>query len=116
VTTYIPAKLLRIAVKDGKPGAITELKPSQALDHADALRAHGSGLLLIEGAGRLDKVAISGDEARIDVIKDGLAESVSVTQVGDTGWVAEGKLSHIIGDNKGKDPGPFTLKPVALPK
>jgi len=116
VTTYIPAKLLRIAVKDGKPGAITELKPSQALDHADALRAHGSGLLLIEGAGRLDKVAISGDEARIDVIKDGLAEPVSVTQVGDTGWVAEGKLSHIIGDNKRKDPGPFTLKPVALPK
>jgi hypothetical protein len=25
-------------------------------------------------------------------------------------------LSYIIGDNKGKDPGPFTIKPVALPK
>jgi hypothetical protein len=116
VTTYIPAKLLRIAVKDGKPGAITELKPSQALDHADALRAHGNGLLLIEGAGRLDKVTLNGDEAKIEVIKDGFAEPVSVTQVGDTAWVAEGKLSHIIGDNKGKDPGPFMLKPVALPK
>jgi len=41
---------------------------------------------------------------------------VSVTQVGDTAWVAEGKLSYIIGDNKEKDPGAFTLKPVALPK
>jgi hypothetical protein len=33
-----------------------------------------------------------------------------------TGWVAEGKLSYIIGDNKEKDPGSFTLKPVALPQ
>jgi len=54
--------------------------------------------------------------AAIETVKDGLAEPVSVTQVGDIGWVAEGKLSYIIGDNKGKDPGPFTLKPVALPK
>lgn len=57
-------------------------------------RAFGDGFLVVEGAGRLDKV--------------------SVTQVGNTGWVAEGKLSYIIGPNKGKDPGPFTLKPVTL--
>jgi streptogramin lyase len=116
VTTYIPARLFRIAVKDGKPGSVTELKPSRPLDHADALRASNGGFLLIEGAGRLDKVVVSGDEARVELIKDGLAEPVSVTQVGDVGWVAEGKLSHIIGDNKEKDPGPFTLKAVALPK
>lgn len=116
VTTFIPAKLFRIAMKDGKAGVITELKPSSPLDHADALRPFGSSLLLIEGAGRLDKVSISGDEARIEVIKDGLTEPVSVAQVGDTGWIAEGKLSHIIGANKDKDPGAFTLKPIALPK
>ncbi|WP_407180689.1 hypothetical protein [Bradyrhizobium sp. STM 3562] len=116
VTTYIPAKLFRIAVKDGKAGSVTELKPSRALDHADAMRAFGSGFLLIEGAGRLDSVTIKGDEAKIEVIKDRFAEPVSVTQVGDIGWVAEGKLSYLIGDNKNKDPGPFALKPVALPK
>ena len=116
VTTYIPAKLFRIAVKDGKAGQVTELKPSRALDHADALRASGDGFLLIEGAGRLDKVTVKGDEAQIETIKDGLAEPVSVTQVGNIGWIAEGKLSYIIGDNKGKDPGPFTLKPVVLSK
>jgi streptogramin lyase len=116
VTTYIPAKLFRVAVKDGKAGEVTELKPSHALDHADAMRAFGDGFLLIEGAGRLDKVTVKGDEAQIDVIKDGFAEPVSVTQVGDTGWVAEGKLSYIVGPNKGKDPGPFQLQPVALPK
>ena len=116
VTTYIPAKLFRIAVKDGKAGDVTELKPSRALDHADAMRAFGDGFLLVEGAGKLDKVTIKGDEAQVETIQDGLSEPVSVTQVGNTAWVAEGKLSYIIGDNKGKDPGPFTLKPVALSK
>ena len=116
VTTFIPGKLFRIVMKDGKAGAVTELKTSRALDHADAMRAFGDGFLVIEGAGRLDKVTVNGDEAQIETIKDGLAEPVSVTLVGDTGWIAEGKLSYIIGDNKGKDPGPFTLKPVALSK
>jgi streptogramin lyase len=116
VTTYIPAKLFKIAVKDGKAGAISELKPSRAIDHADAMRSFGGSLLLIEGNGKLDKVTVKGDDAEIETIKDGLAEPVSVTQVGDTAWVAEGKLSYIIGDNKTKDPGPFVLTPVALPK
>jgi streptogramin lyase len=116
LTTYIPAKLFRIAVKDGKAGGVTELKQSRALDHADAMRAFGNSFLVIEGAGRLDKVTVKGDEAQIETIQDGLSEPVSVTQVGNTGWVAEGKLSYIIGDNKTKDPGPFTLKPVTLPK
>jgi len=116
VTTYIPAKLFRISVKDGKAGVVTELKPSRPLDHADAMRAFGNDFLLIEGAGKLDKVTVKGDEAQIETIQDGLSEPVSVTQVGNTGWVAEGKLSYIIGDNKGKDPGPFLLKPVTLAK
>jgi sugar lactone lactonase YvrE len=116
VTTYIPAKLFKVAVKDRKAGAITELKPSRPLDHADALRASGNGFLLIEGNGKLDKVTIKGDEAEIATIKDGFAEPVSVVQVGDTAWVAEGKLSYLIGPNRGKNPGPFMLEPVALPK
>lgn len=114
VTTFIPAKLFRVAVNGGKAGAVTELKPSRPIDHADAMRAFGSDFLLIEGAGRLDKVTVNGDEAKVDVIKEGLAEPVSVAQVGNTGWVAEGKLSYLLGDNKGKDPGPFALTPVPL--
>ncbi len=116
VTTYIPAALFKIAVKDGKAGAITALKTSRQLDHADAMRTFGDSLLLIEGNGKLDKVTIKGDEAQIETIKDGFAEPVSVTQVGNIAWVAEGKLSYIIGDNKEKDPGPFAIKPVMLSK
>jgi hypothetical protein len=116
VTTFIPAKLFRIAVKDGKAGEVTELKPSRPLDHADAMRTFGDSFLLIEGNGKLDRVTVKGDDAQIETIQDGLSEPVSVTQIGNTGWVAEGKLSYIIGPNKGKDPGSFTLKPVALQK
>jgi sugar lactone lactonase YvrE len=116
VTTYIPAALFKIAVKDGKAGAVTALKTSRPLDHADAMRSFGDSLLLIEGNGKLDKVTIKGDEAVIETIADGFAEPVSVTQVGNTAYVAEGKLSYIIGDNKEKDPGPFAIKPVALSK
>jgi sugar lactone lactonase YvrE len=116
VTTFIPGKLFKIAMKDGKAGEVTELKTSRVLDHADALRAHGDGLLVIEGAGRLDKVTVKGDDAQIETIKESLADPVSVTVVGNTGWVAEGKLSYIIGENKGKDPGPFKLEPVTLSK
>jgi streptogramin lyase len=116
LTTFIPAKLFRVAVTDGKAGAVTELKPSRPLDHADAMRAFGNGLLLIEGNGKLDRVTVKGDQAEIDTIKDGFTGPVSVTQLGDTGWVAEGKLSYIIGPDRGKDPGPFVLTPVALPK
>ena len=116
VTTFIPGKLFKIAMKDGKAGEVTELKTSRVLDHADALRAFGDSLLVIEGAGRLDKVTVKGGEAQIETIKEGLAEPVSVTVVGNTGWVAQGKLSYIIGDNKEKDPGPFVLKPVTLTK
>jgi streptogramin lyase len=116
VTTYIPGKLFKIAAKDGKAREVTELKPSRPLDHADAMRAFGDSFLLIEGSGKLDKVTVKGDAADIQTIKDGLAEPVSVTQIGDTGWIAEGKLSHLIGSSKGKDPGPFEIKAVTLPK
>src|SRR6266852_6381767 len=41
VTTYIPAALFKIAVKDGKAAAVTALKTSRQLDHADAMRTFG---------------------------------------------------------------------------
>jgi hypothetical protein len=79
------------------------------------MRAFGDSFLLIEGSGKLDKVMVEDDAAEIAIIAAGVAEAVSVTQVANTGWVAEGKLSYIVG-NKGEDPGPFGIKPVGLPK
>jgi nitrile hydratase subunit alpha len=111
VTTFIPAGLFKISVTDGKATRVTALKASRALDHTDGMRSFGDGFLLIEGAGRLDKVTIKEDAAEIEIIQDGFVEPVAVTVVGSTGWVAEGKSSFLFGANKGKDPGPFTIKP-----
>ena len=114
VTTFIPGALFRIAVTDGKAGAVTVLKPSRPLDRPDGFRSFGDGFLLIEGAGSLDKVTITGDEAVIETIQDGFVEPVGVTQVGNIAWVAEGKSSFLFGANKGGDPGPFAIKSVKL--
>jgi sugar lactone lactonase YvrE len=116
VTHFIPAALFRIEVRDGKAGAVTALRPSRALDRSDGMRAFGNGFLLAEGAGTLDKVTVRGDEAQIETLADGFAEPVGVTAVGNTAWVAEGKSSFLFGANKDRDPGPFALKPVALPQ
>ena len=67
-------------------------------------------------AGSRSVLGVLADEAQIETIKDGFTEPVAVTEVGNTLWVAEGKLSHVIGDNKEKDPGPFAIKPVTLSK
>src|SRR3954449_9459456 len=55
--------------RDGKAGAVTALKTSRPLDHADAMRTFGDSLLLIEGNGKLDKVTIKGEEALIEIIR-----------------------------------------------
>ncbi len=68
--------------------------------------------LLIEGAGRLDHVTVTGDNAKIDVLKDGFNGPTAVTRVGDTAWVLEGKLKYM-NDPKLGDPGPF--KAYAVP-
>jgi sugar lactone lactonase YvrE len=114
VTQFIPGALLRISIHGGQASGVTPLRTSRPLDRPDALRAHGGGFLLVEGAGNLDRVTIRGDDAEIETIQTGFAEPVSVTVVDGTAWVAEGKSSFLFGANKGKDPGPFALRPVAL--
>src|SRR5216684_2986601 len=63
VDTYSPGELFRVDVVDGKAGKVTKLKPSRPLVLSDAIRPLGSnGFLIIEGAGRLDRMRIQGDE------------------------------------------------------
>ena len=62
-------------------------------------------------------MTVAGDEARIETLKDGLAGPVSVSQVGDTAWVAEGQLTYLFDPAlKGKKPNlPFRIVAVPLP-
>jgi hypothetical protein len=72
---------------------------------------------MIEGAGRFDLVTVNGDEAKVDTIKEGYSGPVSVTQIGNTAWVLEGQLPHLL-DPKMKDQKPrlpFRAYAVPLP-
>ena len=117
VNTFNEAKLFHIEVKNGKPGAIGRVSPSQPLDLTDALRLlGGDAFLMIEGVGKLDRVTFDGNEATIETLKDGLNGPTSVTLRGTTAWVSEGQLQHLSDKPEPKPTLPFRLVPVAIPK
>ena len=100
--------LLRIPAKaDGSAGPIVKLETSRPLMTPDGMRSVGSKtMLLVEGAGRLDEVTITGNKAEIKVLKEGLTGPTAVTLVGGMAYVAEAKLNYR-NDPKLGDPGPF---------
>ncbi len=119
VNTYATHRLFRIAVKpDGGAGAVTELKPSRVLDHPDGMRPLGpNAFLMIEGGGRLDKVTIDGDAAKIETLRDGFKVPVAVWQVGDVAYALEGQLDVLLdAAKKGTKPDPFKAYAVPLTK
>lgn len=92
INTFFSGHLVRIAVAtDGKAGAATELTLSQPITRPDGMRSVTQNtMLLVEGAGRLDRVTVQGDSAKIEVLKDGLDAPRAVTLVGNTAWVLVG--------------------------
>lgn len=117
VDTFSSAKMFRIDVKDGKPGAVTPIELSQPVQLTDALRPlGGDAFLLIEGVGRLDRVTIDGNEATVETLKDGLNGPTGVTAVGDTAWVSEGQLKHLFSRIDPNPVLPFRLTAVLIPK
>ncbi len=94
VNTYTTGELFRIDVKDGAPGKLTKLSTSRPLTHPDALKPIKGGFLMVEGAGTLDHVTVSGDKATVDTVKP-FAGPTGVTVAGDIIFVAEGQLDHL---------------------
>jgi sugar lactone lactonase YvrE len=118
VNTFGSGRLFRIAMgEDGKSGRITQLKPSQPIDHPDGLRAYATnGLLMVEGAGRFDIVRLADGDATIEVVKDGFKGPVSVVQVGGVAWVLEAQLDTLFNAEKAGKPRPFHAYAVPLPR
>ena len=119
VNTYNSHRLFRVAVgADGGAGTVTELKPSRPLEHPDAMRMLARNtFLMIETAGRLDRVTVEGDRAKIELLREGLKVPVSVWQVGDTAWVLEGQLDVLFDPaKKGTKPEPFRVVAVSVNK
>jgi len=117
VDTYTAGELFRVDVTDGKAGKVTQLKPSRPLVLSDAIRPLGGNeFLIIEGAGRLDRMHIQGDGAMIETLKDGYAIPTGVAVVGHTAWVSEGQLSYVFDPaKKGQTPNlPFHIYSVPL--
>ena len=112
-------RLWRIAIdRSGNAGAITQLTPSQPLSGADGFRLiRGNVFLLAENAaGRLDEVHISGDQATITVIKEGLDTPTSAIALGRTIYGVERKIEFVINPElQGRDPGPFKIIALPLP-
>ncbi len=119
VNTFNGNGLFRIEVTgNGAAGQITQLQTSRPIQLPDGMRRYGKNtLLMIEGAGRLDRVTVDGEQAKIDTLKEGYDGPVSVTQIGNTAWVLEGQLPYLL-DPKMKDRRPrlpFRAYAVPLP-
>ncbi len=104
---------------DGSAGTVTKLNTSLPLYHSDGLRPYGGDKLLMvegEGVGRLDLITVSGNDAKIDVVRGGFLGPVSVTPVGNIAYVMDTPLKYLLNpDYKGKTPPPFTAYAVKLP-
>ncbi len=115
VDLFNDAKLFRVEVKDGKPGAITQLKASRPMQLTDALRnAEGSSFLMIEGSGKLDRVTLDGDSAKLETLKDGMAGPTGVTKFGGAAFVTEGQLPKLFGHPTGGPTLPFKVFAVPI--
>ena len=112
VDKYGSGDLLRVAVADGKAGAVTRLATSPPLKLPDGLRPLGGGtFLLAEGGGQLDRISVDGDRVEVEVLRDGFIQATAVTVVAGTAWVADGQLSRL----QGQAPAlPFRLHAVPL--
>lgn len=116
VNTLNTGHLLRIDVlPNGAAGVITELQTSRPLTRPDGMRPFDGKFLLIEGAGRLDEVAIDGDRATVRVLQDGYTSPTAVTIVAHIAWVLESNLAYFFDPKlRGQDAGPFRASSLPL--
>jgi hypothetical protein len=118
VDTFTAGEIFRVTIEAGKPGNVTKLTAPRQMVLTDAMRAFGlNSFLIIEGAGRLDRMTINGDAFSVETLKDGFSGPTAVARIGKTAWVSEGQLQFLFDASK-KDQGPklpFRVYPVPLP-
>lgn len=113
-------EMWRVVPQSGAaPAAFTKLNVDRKLEGPDGLRPIGGNRFLqAEGtAGRITLVTITGDNAHVEVLREGLQSSPGVTLVGNTVYAVEGKINYLIDAKlRGQDPGPFKAIAIALPR
>lgn len=112
--------LWRVALtSDVAAPRLTQLKANREMEGPDGLRPVGPNRFVqAEGpGGRITLVTITGDEARIDVIRDGLSSTPGATLVGDTVYTVEGKIDYLVNPQlRGQDPGEFRAIAIPMPR
>lgn len=92
------------------------LKATRKMEGPDGLRPIGGNRFLqAEGpGGRVTLVTVNGDNASIDVLREGLQSTPGVTLLGDTVYTVEGKIDFLVNPQlRGQDPGAF--RAIAIP-
>jgi hypothetical protein len=98
---------------------LTRLTADRQMDGPDGLRPVGPDRFLqAEGpGGRVTLVTIEGDNARIEVVRDGLNSTPGATLVGDTIYTVEGKIDYLVNPQlRGQDPGEFKAIAIPMPR
>jgi sugar lactone lactonase YvrE len=110
--------LVRIERKaDRSFGGLTGLTLSQPVQGPDGFRLiEGNRFLLAEGnGGRIDEVTIRGNDAQVNVLREGLNSPPGVTLVGNTAYALEGKITYLFDPKlKGQDPGVFKAHAIPI--
>jgi len=84
-------KLYRVPVDaSGKAEAPVDIWMDQPVKGPDGMRAAGGKLYVAENAGgKISAITVSGEKARVTVLKEGLKTPTGVEPAGDTLWIAE---------------------------
>ena len=99
----------------GKPGAVTELRPSRALARPDGMRPIPSGEFIVaEGAGKISRLSIDGDTVTVTTLAEGINQPTGADVGLGLGWYVQGQLGAIFRPAEGKAELPFRIVPVSL--
>jgi hypothetical protein len=114
VNTFDTGKLFRIAIEpDGSAGAVTRIGGTFTLP--DGMRAlDATTLLLVEGGGKLSRLALAGDQVTATVLADDLDMPTGVIVARGSAWVTEGQLLRLFGDPPEAPNLPFAIRRIDL--
>lgn len=101
--------------KEGEAGKAVAVPLERALESPDGLRLEASDtLIVVEGVGRLTRIALGGKAPELTVVRDGLDAPTTATVIGDSAWVVEGQLVHLLDPTTGTPDLPFKVVRVPL--
>lgn len=113
LNTFDTGRLFRVTIEDDGPGALVPI--AGTFTAPDGMRVLDDGaLLVVEGAGRLSRVDVTGDTAVATVLADELDMPTSVIVARGSAWVSEGQLGRLFAQPAIAPNLPFAIRRVEL--